>query len=105
MTGGLVRLSRNQFVSRMNVGLIILALKAAVIAVTVLLGISIWALSRGRYRLHGRLNIAFFALTLSALIGLELIVRLLIPESFEAYLDQHGARAMLRVHLWFSIPA
>ena len=57
----------------MNAGLVILVLKVAVVAVTVLLAGSLVALACGRYRLHGRINIAFFALTLAALVGLELI--------------------------------
>jgi len=40
----------------MSVGVIILVLKAAVIAVTVLLAASLLALARGRYRLHGRFH-------------------------------------------------
>jgi xanthine/uracil permease len=89
----------------MNVGLIILVLKAAVVAVTLLLIGSLTALARGRYRLHGRLNIVFFVLTLSALIGLELIAQLLIPQAFAQYLDDHDAHEALRIHLSFSVPA
>ena len=89
----------------MNVGIIILALKAAVVVVTVLLLGSFAALARGRYRLHGRINIAFFVLTLSALIGLELIAQMLIPQAFAEYIDHHDARERLRIHLLFSVPA
>jgi hypothetical protein len=89
----------------MNAGLIILVLKVAVITVTILLLASLVALLRGRYRLHGRLNTAFFVLTLSALIGLEFIARWLNPALFEDYLELHGARAALRIHLAFSVPA
>jgi uncharacterized membrane protein YozB (DUF420 family) len=89
----------------MNAGLIILALKIAVIAVTILLACSLVALARGKYRLHGRINIAFFALTLAALIGLELIAQLLSPGLFLAYLEKHQALRILWVHLAFSIPS
>jgi uncharacterized membrane protein YozB (DUF420 family) len=90
----------------MNPGLIILILKIAVVAVTILLAGSLVALARGNYRLHGRINLAFFILTLSALIGLEVIVRLLSPEGmFEQYLERHNAKGNLATHLWFSMPA
>jgi hypothetical protein len=89
----------------MNVGFIIFALKIAVVAVTLLLAGSLTALARGRYRLHGRLNIAFFVLTLSALFGLEFIAQMLIPQAFAEYLDSHDAREALRIHLVFSVPA
>lgn len=89
----------------MNAGLVILILKIAVSAVTVLLCASLLALVRGRYRLHGRINIVFFVLTVSALIGLEFIVRWLSPESFDDYFATPGAREALHVHLAFSVPA
>ena len=89
----------------MNAGLIILILKIAVGAVTILLLASLLALSQGRYRLHGRINIVFFSLTLAALVGLELIAQLLSPELFRQYLADHQAEGALRVHLWFSIPS
>ena len=89
----------------MNAGLIILILKIAVIAVTVLLAASFFALSRGNVRLHGRINLVFFALTLSALIGLELIVQWLAPGLIDEYLTQHDAKGALRVHLAFSLPS
>lgn len=89
----------------MNAGLLILVLKVAVVAVTVLLAASLLALARGRYRLHGRINLAFFILTLAAVIGLEFIARWLSPELFQDYLERHGARDALRIHLAFSVPA
>jgi hypothetical protein len=89
----------------MSAGLIILILKIAVATVTVLLLGSLVALARGRYRLHGRINTAFFVLTLTALIGLEFIARLISPELFREYLEQHDAQDALRVHLCFSVPA
>ena len=86
-------------------GLIILTLKIAVVAVTVLLLASLVALWRGRYRLHGLINKAFFVLTLTALVGLEVIARLLAPELFLEHFEKHQARAALGTHLAFSMPA
>ncbi len=82
---------------------VILALKVAVLAVTVLLVASLVALARGNTRLHGRINLAFFFLTVLALVGLEVIVRLLNPGVFD-YFDAI-THQMLRVHLCFSLPA
>src|SRR5437667_3693903 len=53
----------------------ILALKIAVIAVSVLLALSFIPLVRGNYRLHGRINLALMALTLTTVLGLESLVR------------------------------
>jgi hypothetical protein len=89
----------------MNAGLVILVLKIAVIAVTVLLAASLFCLTRGWYRLHGRINLVFFALTLSALIGLEMIAQLISPGLFTEYLNLHEAENALRIHLAFSIPS
>jgi hypothetical protein len=82
---------------------VILALKVAVAAVTVLLLASLVALASGRQRLHGRINLAFLILTLGAVLGLELLVRVLDPQLFD-YFDEPTRRA-LRVHLAFSVPA
>ncbi len=82
---------------------LILTLKLAVTAVTVLLLFSLLALARGNYRLHGRINLAFFVLTLSALVGLELMVRIMNPQIFD-YFDEDKRRA-LTLHLWFALPA
>lgn len=89
----------------MDAGLIILLLKIAVATVTVLWLASMVALVKGRVRLHGRINIAFFALTLTALIGLEVIARLINPELFEQFLESRNALGMLRLHLSFSLPS
>src|SRR5262249_57398045 len=82
---------------------IVLALKVAVVAVTCLLGASLVALARGNYRLHGRINVAFFVLTVSALVALEVLARLVNPNVFD-YFDE-ATRQMLAVHLCFSLPA
>ena len=85
---------------------VILTLKIAVVAVTLLLLASLVALAGGRYWLHGRINLVFFVLTLSALIGLEVVARFLIKqEVFEEYFKQTEAETALGVHLSFSLPA
>jgi len=82
---------------------VILTLKIAVIAVTLLLLASLAALARGNYRLHGRINLVFFTLTLVALFGLEVITRLIQPDIFD-YMNETTRRA-LTIHLCFSVPA
>lgn len=82
---------------------VILILKVAVIAVTLLFLASLAALARGNYRLHGRINLLFFTLTLAVLLGLEILVRLINPQVFDFFDEQ--ARHMLTVHLFFSVPA
>lgn len=82
---------------------VILILKVAVATVTVLLLASLVALLRGNYKLHGRINVVFFVLTVSALLGLEVLVRLLDPHVFD-YFDESTRRA-LYIHLGFSLPA
>ncbi len=86
-------------------GTIILVLKIAVIAVTLLFGASLVALGRGRYRLHGRINIVFFVLTFLAVVGLEVVARVLSPTLFAEHFNAHQAQSNLRVHLSFSMPA
>ena len=61
---------------------VILILKVAVAAVTVLLLASLVALIRGQTRLHGRINIVFFVLTIITLIGFETIIRVIRPDLF-----------------------
>jgi uncharacterized membrane protein YozB (DUF420 family) len=83
--------------------MVILILKIAVVSVTVILLAALVALARGNYRLHGRLNLVFFVLTMTALVSLEVVVRLIKPDIFE-YFDP-DTRTRLAIHLWFSIPA
>jgi uncharacterized membrane protein YozB (DUF420 family) len=83
---------------------VLLALKGAVILVTLLLLASLTALWRGNYRLHGRINIVFFALTVTALLGLEVVARILEPELFSDYFQRKDAWTPLYVHLCFSLP-
>lgn len=80
---------------------IILSLKIAVIAVTAILIASLWALSRGRYRLHGRLNVAFFLLTVTAVIVFEGLLQLGAPVT--SHFNDADKQA-LKIHLWFVVP-
>jgi uncharacterized membrane protein YozB (DUF420 family) len=82
---------------------VILSLKVAVIAVTLLLLASLAALWRGNVRLHGRINLVFATATLTAVLGLELLVRVIDPGLFR-YFSPETAQA-LRVHLCFSVPS
>jgi uncharacterized membrane protein YozB (DUF420 family) len=79
---------------------VILVLQTAVVAVTVLLAASLIAVIKGRYKLHGRINVVFFVLTLIAVLGLEVIIRFVDPDLFRGVHEPS-----LRVHLCFSIPA
>jgi hypothetical protein len=84
---------------------VILTLKIAVAAVTVLLLASLIALASGRRRLHGQINLYFFILTMAAVLGLEVLVRFVNPDVFK-YLDEdENARRMLHIHLCFSVPS
>jgi uncharacterized membrane protein YozB (DUF420 family) len=85
---------------------VLLTLKVAVVAVTVLLLTSLVALARGQYRLHGRINVVFFTLSLTAVLGLELVSRVLIPDAFQSYIMSNPPmRKALSTHLWFSVPS
>ncbi len=44
-------------------------------------------------------------LTLTALIGLEVVVRLIEPDLFRTYFDDRGGRGLLETHLWFAMPS
>ena len=81
---------------------IIFALKVLVAAVTVLFASAVWAILTGRKRLHGRINTAFFALTLTTVLGFEMLIRLGtdVTSTFSP-----EARQALRVHLYFAVPA
>jgi hypothetical protein len=84
---------------------VILILKIAVVSVTVLLLASLVALARGQYRLHGRLNLAFFTLTLMAVLGLEVFARLLSPGVFAYIYENEDLRRRMITHLSFSVPS
>jgi uncharacterized membrane protein YozB (DUF420 family) len=87
----------------MNGPLVIVILKIAVGLVTLLLLGSLVALARGNVRLHGRINLVFATLTLTAVLGLELLVRVINPEMF-GYFSQETIQA-LHIHLCFSVPS
>ena len=89
----------------MLAGNVILALKIAVSAVTVLLLLSLVALLRGKIRLHGMINTVFFVLTICALVGLEVVARVLEPDLFNEFFTRADAWTALYVHLCFSLPA
>jgi len=82
---------------------VILALKIAVGAVTVLLLASLTALLIGKPRWHGRINIGFFVLTISALVLFEGVIRLIDPDIFNYFTED--MRQLLHIHLCFSVPA
>ena len=84
---------------------VILTLQVAVAAVTVLLLASLVALYRGQYRLHGRINLVFFTLTLAAVLGLELVVRVVSPGVFDYIRENPPVYRALNIHLCFSVPA
>lgn len=85
---------------------VLLTLKALVITVTVLFACSLIALARGNFRLHGRINTAFFFLTMAAVVGFEVAVHLAWPDLSSEFFSETGiVRQPLLVHLWFSIPA
>ena len=81
---------------------VILTLKVLVAAVTVVLAAAIWAIATGRRRLHGRLNLAFLVLTLSTVVGFELVLRLGTDVTSQFSPE---ARRALGVHLWFAVPS
>ena len=82
---------------------VILGLKIAVLAVTLLFLTSLIALARGNYWLHGRINLAFFILTAAALLALEVLAHAVDPDLFN-YFDADTLRA-LTIHLCFSVPS
>jgi uncharacterized membrane protein YozB (DUF420 family) len=85
--------------------MVILILKAAVLAVTLLLLASLVALLRGRQILHGRINLVFFILTLVTLVGFELLIRIVEPDLFDYFQQNEQLNRRLVVHLWFAVPS
>jgi uncharacterized membrane protein YozB (DUF420 family) len=84
---------------------VILVLKIAVIAVTGVLAAALVALWRGNYRLHGRINLIFFVLTTSALLGLEVVARVMDPAVFSYFETDPALKKALTTHLCFSLPS
>jgi hypothetical protein len=85
--------------------LVILCLKIAVVAVTVLLLASLAALAAGKQRLHGRINMAFFGLTVAALVVFEVVIRFIDPLIFDYINDHPQLREALTRHLYFAVPS
>lgn len=85
--------------------IVILILKIAVGTVTVLLLASLVALWRKNYRLHGRINLVFFTLTLAAVLGLEVLIRFVDPQVFDYFRSYPDLLQALRIHLCFSVPS
>jgi uncharacterized membrane protein YozB (DUF420 family) len=84
---------------------VILTLKIAVSAVTLILLAALVAIALGYQRLHGRLNVIFFTLTLVTLLGFEVLIQIIRPDVF-LYFNEHEELArLLRIHLCFSIPS
>lgn len=81
---------------------IILTLKVLVVAVSVLFAAAVVSIAFGRKKLHGRLNTAFFILTMTTVVGFELLLRFFVDVS-ATFSDE--ARQALRVHLCFAIPS
>ncbi len=81
---------------------IILTLKVLVTAVTVLLAVALWAIASGRKKLHGRLNTAFFLLTLTTVVAFEALLRFGVD--VKATFTEEQRRALL-VHLCFAVPS
>jgi uncharacterized membrane protein YozB (DUF420 family) len=84
---------------------VILVLKVAVLTVTVLLLASLTALWRGNYRLHGRINVVFFILTVTTLLAFELLIRVIRPELFHYIEENEDLRRALLIHLCFAVPS
>jgi hypothetical protein len=89
--------------SMLTPGVVILALKIAVAAVTVLLVASLVALAAGRPKWHGRINTIFFTLTAITVLGFEGVIRFLQPDLTAGFTPEQ--REALTIHLSFSIPA
>lgn len=84
---------------------VILTLKIAVAAVTLLLLGSLLALRYGNYRLHGRINVVFFTLTLLTLFAFEVLIRFIVPGVFQYISEREDLRRSLNIHLCFAIPS
>jgi hypothetical protein len=84
-------------------GTVILALKVAVAGATALLAASLVALAAGKPKWHGRLNHVFFALTLTVVLGFEVVIRFINPHLTAGFSDEQ--RDALSVHLTFALPA
>jgi hypothetical protein len=90
----------------MTAPIVITILQIAVIAVTLLFVAAMVSLALGRRTLHGKLNTVFFVLAVGAVLGLEVVVRIVWPQLSAEFFDPSGPyRRPLLVHLCFSVPA
>jgi len=85
--------------------LVILSLKYAVGAVTVLLVFSLIALAKGKIKLHGKINLVFFILTVAALFLFEIVVRMIDPMLFSGLWKNAELAKSLKIHLCFAVPS
>lgn len=74
-------------------------------AVTLLLCISLVALANGKVRLHGKINLMFFILTLAALFLFEIVVRMIDPVLFSGLWKNVELAKSLKIHLCFAVPS
>jgi len=81
---------------------ILVTLKVLVSIVTILFAASLVALARKQFKLHGRINTVFFILTMITVLVFEVLIRFVIDVTSTFSPE---ARAALRVHLCFSVPA
>jgi len=84
---------------------VILALKVAVALVTVILacaGVAAW---KHNYKLHGRLNLAFFVLTMTALVAFEVVIRVIKPDIYVYLKADPVIFQRLTIHLSCAIPS
>lgn len=85
--------------------LVILSLKYAVGAVTLLLCMSLIALAKGKIKLHGKINLVFFILTVAALFLFEIVVRMIDPVLFSGLWKNAVLAKSLKIHLCFAVPS
>ncbi len=85
--------------------LVIRCLQVAVAAVTAILAAALVALARGDVKLHGRLNLLFFTLTLAAVVLFEVVIRIVNPGAFDYIKSNAALSRALNIHLCFSVPA
>lgn len=86
---------------------VILLLKAAVAGATLLLLAALFALLRGNYRLHGRINLVFFIATMTAVLLFEAAIRIgpYVEEGWSVTQGWTDRQLLaLRIHLCFVIP-
>jgi hypothetical protein len=81
---------------------IILTLKILVGVVTLIFAGAVWAIATGRQKLHGYLNLAFTALTLTTVLVFEVLLRL--GTNVTVHFSP-AQRQALFVHLCFAIPS